>query len=165
MTKSIKIGILVLIFAVTGFVVTKSSKVLPIIPVTTDPNARTMYEGYVSIKTVSLADIKTKLEAQGCVDTKYQGNTQSRCRYSDGTSKQFNQPSLYIYPNGLGFGPNSFYITEDKLWADQDLPGKPDPEKYKTATRKYVTSIHDIIQIQENTWKITRSEYPWTVVY
>ncbi|MES2213539.1 MAG: hypothetical protein V4473_01710 [Patescibacteria group bacterium] len=165
MTTSIKIILLTLIILVAGFVAAKSNSVKKIIPVKTDLSARTLYEGYVSIETVSLADIKTKLETQGCHDMKYTGGAASRCKYSDGVSKLFNQKSLEIYPNGLGFGPNSFYITENKLWADQDISGKPDMEKYKAGVRKYVTEIKNIVTIKENTWKITRSEYPWNVVY
>ena len=70
-----------------------------------------------------------------------------------------------IHPNGFGWGPISFYLTEDKLWDTKDIPGSPDPDKFKEEVRKDISAIGNIVQIKENSWKITETKYPWTVIY
>ena len=78
---------------------------------------------------------------------------------------QLSENGIEIYPHGPGFGPISFYVTENKLWADKDIPGRPNPENFKAAVREDVKTIGGIVIIKENSWKITKTEYPWTVIY
>lgn len=146
--------------------------VLPPTPTPTPPpanneNARTLYEGYVGIETISLSEIKTKLETLGChtIDYFTEGAAINSCMYKETEVIQLKENGIEIYPRGPGFGPISFYVTGNKLWADKDIPGPPNPENFKAAVRQDVTSIGGIVKIKETSWKITKTEYPWTVIY
>ncbi len=72
---------------------------------------------------------------------------------------------LVIYPHGYGWGPTSFSLTEDILWNSKDIPGHPNPDKFKAKVRQDVSDIGNIIQLKENSWEITETKYPWTVIY
>ena len=126
------------------------------------PGARTLYTGYVKIEPMSLSDIKTKLEEQGCHS---KGETANRCSYQETTVSYEKKNGLVIYPHGHGWGPISFSLTEDKLWDSKDIPGPPNPDKFKEEVREDVSAIGNIVQIKENSWKITETKYPWTVIY
>src|SRR3989344_6969442 len=165
MKKTIKIillviGIIVVALIVLYFLVMKGA-----VPINIVPGARTMYTGYVKIEPMSLSDIKTKLEEQGCHTNDYKGETTNRCRYQETTVSYEKNNGLVIYPHGWGWGPISFSLTEDKLWDSKDIPGPPNPDKFKEEVRQDVSAIGNIVQIKENSWKITETKYPWTVLY
>lgn len=140
-------------------------KTTPTIPSANIKNARTLYEGYVGIEPILLSEIKIKLEAQGCHINDYKGERTNRCAYRETKVTQLEENGIEIYPYGLGFGLVSFYITENKLWADKDIPGSPNPNNFKEAVRQDVNSLGNLVQFKENSWKITRTKYPWTVIY
>jgi hypothetical protein len=165
MKKTIKIillvvGILIVALVILHFLVMKGA-----VPINIVPGARTMYTGYVKIEPVSLSDIKTKLEEQGCHTNDYKGETTNRCRYQETIVSYEKKNGLVIYPHGYGWGPISFSLTEDKLWDSKDIPGPPNPDKFKEEVRQDVSAIGNIVQIKENSWKITETKYPWTVIY
>jgi hypothetical protein len=137
----------------------------PPLSVNNVPNARTLYEGYVEIEPISLSAIKTKLKAQGCNISDYKGGITNSCIYREIEVAQFKENGIEIYPDGYGFGPISFYVTENKLLAYKDIPGHPNPDKFKEAVRQDVHNLGDIVKIKENSWKITKMEYPWDVLY
>lgn len=127
--------------------------------------ARTLYEGHVQIEPVSLAVIKTQLEAQGCHVNNYEGKRDNPCMFRETGVPFFKENGLEIYPHGPGFGPISFYLTINRLWADKDIAGLPEPNKFKEALRQDVKDIGNIVKIKENSWEITKTQYPWTVIY
>ena len=138
--------------------------ILPKPPVNIE-GARTLYNGYVEIEPISLSEIKTKLEGQGCHTNDYKGERTNFCIYRETEVPYFKEVGIEIYPHGPGFGPISFYVTQNKLWADKDISGSPNPENFKEAVRQDVKDIGNIVKIRENSWKITKMEYPWTVIY
>ena len=167
MKKAIKIifgvlGIIIIAFVVLYFLVMRGMLSINIFP-----GARTLHVGYVKIEPISLSDIKTKLEKQGCHTNDYRGERISPCVYEETIISYENEKKngIRIYPNGYGFGPLYFSLTEDKLWNITDFLGPPDPDKFKESTRRDVGAIGNIVQIKENSWKITKTKYPWTVVY
>lgn len=153
--------ILVLIVATSYFLATKQRTD----PIDVMPNARTFYEGSVEIEPVSLSEIKTKLEALNCHTKEYGDKKSNTCLYQETEISQLKEIGIEIYPFGPGFGPMSFFITGNKLFAEKDINGLPDPEKFKEGVRKDIASIGNIIQIKENSWNITKMTYPWTVRY
>lgn len=153
-------GILVVALTALYFLVMKG-----IVPVNVIPGARTLYEGYVEIETISLSEIKAKLEEQGCHINDYKGEATSRCRYQETVVPFDKKNGVVIYPNGFGWGPISFYVTENKLWDTKDIPGSPNLDKFKEEVRRDVDAIGDIVRIKENSWKITETKYPWTAIY
>jgi hypothetical protein len=120
--------------------------------------------GYVGIEPISLPEIKTILEAQGCTNL-YKGERNYGCKYRETEVTYFNETAIEIYPHGPGFGPRSFYVTENKLWAGKDIPGQPNPDNFKDAVRRDVKDIGNIVRIKESSWEITKTQYPWMVVY
>ena len=150
------VGLILLYFLIIHGIVT--------VPAKTFPGARTLYTGYVKIERTSLAEIKAMLEKQGCHTNDYQGETTNRCVYRE-TIVEESRNGFIILPHGPGWGPISFSLTEDKLWDVKDIPGSPNPDKFKDEVRKDVDSIDNIVKIKENTWKITGTKYPWTVLY
>lgn len=168
MRKAIKIILSVLAIIITAlaalyFLVMKGA--VSVDPVIVEPNARTLYEGYVGIEPISLAEIIIKLEAQGCHTNDYKGERTNRCLYQETEVTFLKENGIEIYPHGPRFGPSSFYVTENKLWADKDIPGSPNSEKFKEEVRQDVKNMGDIVKIEENSWKITKTKYPWTVIY
>lgn len=127
--------------------------------------ARTLYEGYVEIEQISLLEIKTRLEEQDCHTIDYKEERNNWCMYRETEVPFFKENGIEIYPHGPGFGPISFYVTERKLWAGKDIPGSPNPDNFKAAVRQDVKDIGNIVKIKENSWKIIKSQYPWTVIY
>lgn len=105
------------------------------------------------------------MEEQGCRTNDYNGETQSRCRYIETVVPFDNEEGIQIHPRGFGFGPLSFYLTKDKLWATKDIDGTPDLNKFKEEVRQDVKDIGNTIKIKENSWKITNTKYPWTAIY
>ncbi|MBI5005083.1 MAG: hypothetical protein HZC03_00505 [Candidatus Lloydbacteria bacterium] len=167
MKKSIKIvfwmfGIVAVILTVWCFFI-----INPLSPsVDTSPNARTLYEGSVGVEPISLSEMKARLEKQGCHTKEYRSaNNSSKCLYQETEVAALKKTGIEIYPNGPGFGPVSFFITENTLWAEKDIRGAPNPETFKEFVRKDAESIGGIIKIKENSWNITQMEYPWTVLY
>jgi len=165
MKKSIKVLLLVIVIIIVCFVSLYFLEKKGVTPTNVVADARTLYEGYVSIEPVSLAEIKIKLETQGCHTNDYTGETTNRCTYRDAVVTQLNENGIEIYPRGPGFGPVSFSITENKLWTEKDIPGPPDQKKFKEEVRQDVESLNSIFTIKENSWKITETKYPWTVIY
>ena len=129
------------------------------------PNARTLYTGYVNIEPISLSNLKTKLEENGCHTNDFKDEGINPCRYRETNVSYENKNGIVVYPHGYGFGPMSFSLTENKLWDTKDIPGSPDPDKFKAEVRQDVSAIGNIVQIKENSWKITETKYPWDVVY
>ena len=133
---------------------------------TINPYDRTLYTGYVEIEPMSLSEITAKLEEQGCHVYAHKDEATLPdyfarvCRYRE-TKKN----GVEIFPHGLGYGPRSFFVTEDKLWTTKVLPGSPNPDKFKEAVRQDVSAIGNIVQIKENSCKITKTRFPWDVVY
>ncbi len=151
------IGIIIAILIIGYFLLMKG-----VVPV---PGARTLYTGYVSIEHISLQEIKTKLEEQGCHTTDYQGERKKFCTYRESEVPFEKANGIKIYPRGPGFGPISFYLTESSLWATKDIDGPPDLNKFREEVRQDVQEIENIVKIKESSWKITDTKYPWTVVY
>jgi len=154
------IGILIATLVILYFLIMRG-----VVHVNIVPDARTLYTGYVKIERVSLPDIKTNLEKQGCRVHDYKGETTNRCRYQETAVPFEEKDGVIVYPRGFGWGPLSFYLTEDKLWATKDIPGSPNPDKFKEQVRQDVNIIGNIVQIKERSWKITETKYPWTVIY
>lgn len=167
MKKVVKIILLVLGIIVIGLTVLYFLVMKGVVPINIVPGARTMYTGYVKIEPISLSDIKTKLEAQGCHGNDYKGDITNGnpCRYQETTVSYEKKIGIVIHPHGFGWGPLSFSLTEDKLWNTKDISGPPNPDKFKAEVRQDVSAIGNIVQIKENTWKITETKYPWTVIY
>jgi hypothetical protein len=162
MKKAIKIillviGILVIVFGALYFLAMKG-----VVPINIVPSARTVYTGHVEIENISLSDIKTKLEERGCHVNGYKGGadgTVSFCLYVE------KENGIEVYPRGMGWGPLSFSLTQNKLSTVKDIDGPPNPEKFKEEVRQDVTDIGNIVRIKENSWKITKTDYPVTYVY
>jgi hypothetical protein len=127
--------------------------------------ARTLYSGYVKIEPISLADLKTELERLGCRRFGDTTRTESPCNYELHFVAADKKQSIAIFPLGPGFGPVSFTVEEDRISASEDIPGLPDPSKFKAEVRKEVSFLGDILKIRENSWKITKTTYPWTAIY
>jgi hypothetical protein len=160
MKKTLKIILVVVVVSVlgyAGFYLLASKGIMPIQVV---PGARTLYEGQVEIEPISLSELKTKLEGIGCWSGNYQGAT-NPCWYGI----HDDSVSISVYPHGRGFGPLSFTITGNTLKAQKDIPGTPDPEKYKVEVRKDVKDAGGAVTIKEDTWEITKTTYPWDVIY
>ena len=164
--RNILLVITVIAFVGAGAYFVSTRQITPPPPsINGTPDARTLYEGYVGIESISLSEIKTKLEAQGCRTNDYKGETNNWCMYRETEVPYFKENGIEIYPHGPGFGPISFYVTENKLWAGKDIPGTPNPDNFKVVVRQDVKDIGNILKIKENSWKITKTEYPWTVIY
>lgn len=108
-------------------------------------NARTYYQGYVEIGPVSLLEVKAFLDEQNIFYVATDG-------------------ALEVYPRGMGMGPLSFTITENRLSASKDIPGMPDSEKYKKEVREDAGLIKGAVIIEDN-WSIIDVEYPWNAIY
>ena len=146
MKNTFKIILLIVAIAVAGYAGFYFLASKGIVPVNVVPGARTLYEGQVSIEPVVLADIEAELKAKNIYHA------------MDGET-------IVVYPHGQGWGPLSFTITKNTLKATKDIPGTPDPEKYKEEIRQDVRDVSGIVTIKENTWKVTKTTYPWTVIY
>jgi hypothetical protein len=143
----------------------------PITPLTASSvmpvkDGRTLYEGYVDIMPVELVTLETQLQSQGCFD----GTTNANWPTNACVYKRVNPPAgfpkgLEIFPHGAGFGPVSFYLTSSRLSLTKDISGVPDMEKFKQAVRNDIEYIKNIVTAKEDTWTLTRNEYPWTAVY
>ena len=128
-----------------------------------DPNARTLYNGGVSINEVSLIDIKERLERQGCRNLSFVGEKTKPCLYRD--TYMLDKGYIEVYPGGVGWGPLSFTITKNSVSAEKDIPGSPDIEKYKNEVRADILNTNIGLEIKENSWKLNKVTYPWSVVY
>ena len=137
-----------MVIAVVGYIGFHFVSSRGILPVHVVQNARTLYEGQVGIEQMPLAEIQTKLKEKNIQHTM---NTEGA--------------SIVVYPHGPGFGPVSFVLTENLLKITKDIIGVPDPEKFKEEVRQDVKDVGGIIKIREDSWKITKTTYPWTVVY
>lgn len=153
-------GVIIVAFAGLYFFAMKGA-----VPDGAKSDARTRYEGYVEIEPVSLPEIKAKLDALWCHTGDYEGKRINWCVYRETKDTPLKGEGIEIYPQGPGFGPVSFYVTENKLWADKDIPGSPNQEKFKEAVRKDVEKTGNVVKIKEDSWKITKTQYPWTVIY
>lgn len=165
MKKTIKIIFLVLGILVVALMIFYFLVIRDVAPVNIVPSARTLYTGYVKIEPISLFDIKTKLEEQGCRIDNYKGETKNPCRYQETIVSYEKKNGIVVYPHGFGWGPLSFSLTENKLWNIKDIPGPPNPDKFKEKVRQDINAIGNIVQIKENSWKIIETEYPWDVIY
>ena|SRR3989344_4654030 len=162
MKKAIKIillilGIIVLAFGVLYFLAVKG-----VSPINIVPGARTVYTGYVEIEPTSLSEIKGKLEERGCHVNGYKGGadgTVSFCLYVE------KENGIEVYPRGMGWGPLSFFLTQNKLSTVKDIDGPPNPNKFKEEVRQDVMDTGNIVRIKENSWKITKTDYPVTYIY
>lgn len=146
MEKSIKVIILIIVVIAIGYGGFYFLASEGIVSVNVVPDARTLYEGQVGIEPISLTEIDAKLKAKNIYHS------------IDGET-------MVVYPHGQGFGPISFTLTKNTLTASKDIPGTPDKEKYKEEVRQDVKVIGGIITIKEDTWKIIKTTYPWTVLY
>ncbi|MFA5023974.1 MAG: hypothetical protein WC523_03410 [Patescibacteria group bacterium] len=165
MKKAIKIIFLILGIIIVGLIILFFLVKRDVAPVDVVPGARTLYTGYVKIEPISLTNIKSRLEAQGCHEQDFKGEKTNPCSYAETTISYEKKSGIVVHPYGFGWGPLSFSLTEDKLWNTKDIPGSPDAEKFKEEVRQDVNAIGNIVQIKENTWKITETKYPWTVIY
>lgn len=131
------------------------------------PGARTFYSGEVGIEFTPMAEIKTKLEAAGCPQNTYSaaGDENRNCRYRELAETEYKEKTIEVYPNGPGWGPVTFKLTENMLWSEKDIKGSPSPEKFKDAVRQDIKVLDNVVTIEENSWKITEMKYPWTVTY
>ena len=166
MKKALKIILLVLGILVVGLIILYFLVICGVVPVNIVPGARTLYTGYVKIESTTLAEIKAKLEAQSCHGPDYKGErTNNPCNYQEGIISYEKKNGIIVSPHGYGWGPLSFSLTEDKLWDTKDIDGPPNPDKFKEEVRQDVSAVGNIVQIKEDTWKITETKYPWTVFY
>ena len=147
MKKTLKILLLVVI-AVVGYIGFLFVSLGGILPVHVVKNARTLYEGQVGIEQIPLAEIQTKLKEK---NIQYTVDTEGA--------------SIVVYPHGPGFGPVSFVLTGNLLKTTKDITGTPDPKKFKQEVRQDMKDVGGILTIREDSWKITKMTYPWTVVY
>lgn len=168
MKKAIKIILLILGIIILAFGVLYFLSVKGVSPINIVPGARTIYNGYVEIEPISFIEIKNKLEALGCYDpNNYKQGVSaepvSNCQYQSKINGGVE--GIEIFPKGPGFGPVSFNITKNKLSATKDIDGPPNPEKFKEEVRQDVMDIGNVVQIKENSWKITKTDYPFTAIY
>lgn len=116
---------------------------------------RTAYWGYVEIEPVSLSELKRHLDSIGCHEIGAAGESTFPCRYKEAKVLHSDDMGIEINPSGFkAMGPVSFWVTERRLWAGKDLPGSPDPEKFKDAVRDDVRGIGSIVRIEEDSWMI-----------
>ncbi len=130
-----------------------------------DKDSRTFYSGSVLIEKTSIIKIIDDLEAVGCIDIESVVNEKSKnfsCRF-----KEQDNSTLDVYPRGMGWGPISFTISNGEIiFADKDITGLPDIEKYKTEVREDINIVGtNTIIIREDTWQLEETRYPWNVVY
>lgn len=144
--KAIKIIVLIVIVGALGYAGFFFLASKGIVPVNVVPNARTLYNGEVSIEPVVLSNIEAQLKAKNIHHI-------------------VGEDGIEIYPHGPGFGPLSFTLTQNSIKASKDIPGTPDKEKYKEEVRQDIRNIGDIITIRENTWEVIKTTYPWMVIY
>jgi len=128
-----------------------------------DDDARTLYRGYVETEPLVLTTIKERLGAAGCFGD--EATNLGLCRFRETTNPFDGRESIEVYPHGLGFGPLSIHLTGDRLWAEKDIVGSQDIEKFKTAIRKDVVDIGGVVTVLESSWMLIEARYPWTVVY
>ena len=119
MKKTLKIIFLIIVVIIVGYGGLYFLASKGIVPVNVVPDARTLYEGQVNIEPVSLVNINTQLKAKNIYHTV-------------GTN------SIEVYPHGPGFGLLSFTLTENFIKASKDIPGTPDPEKYKEEIKELI---------------------------
>lgn len=124
--------------------------------------SRTAYSGNVKIESTTFEKIISVLREKGCNEMAATTNEISRCYYRR-TQLENTDDSLVVYPNGMGWGPISFVVTQKRLFFSKDISGKPDIEKLKTQVRE--DALFTGVQIQENSWKLESVRYPWDVVY
>ena len=168
MKKAIKIILLVIGIIILTFVVLYFLAVKGVSPINIVPGARTIYTGYVEIENISFTELKSKLEEQGCYGMNYKGerkNQNNYCIYEEKVSYNTKENGIEVYPHGMGFGPLSFFLTQNKLSTVKDIDGPPNPDKFKEEVRQDVADTGNIVRIKENSWKITKTEYPFTAVY
>ncbi len=172
MKKALKIILSILGIVALGFVILYFLVRQGIIPINIFPNARTLYTGYVEIEPISLIDIKLRLEEKGCrmlglknEPLSQKGEQQNRCLYKDAVVPFDKENGLVIMTYGQGWGPTAFYLTENKLWDTKDIQGSPQIDKFKEGVGKDIGAIGNIVQIKENSWKITDIKYPWNAIY
>jgi len=128
-------------------------------------NSRTYYQGYVMIEKTSLADIAFALEQNGCLDRTAKESLIGNCYFVYRETSDQAQKNIMVFPRGVGMGPVSFILKEDRLVFDQDIAGKPDKEKCQAEVRRDLKSVGNVVKIQENTWQFDKIEYPWDVIY
>ena len=116
-------------------------------------SSRTLYQGSVKIKPVSLSKIKAQLTELGC-------NTKSRrCVFVE------EGKTLEIFPNGPGFGPLSFLLSRTEISAAEDISGAPDIEKFKKALRAQIAILGSAVVLVEDSWVLKKTTHPWTAIY
>ena len=116
-------------------------------------SSRTLYQGSVKIKPVSPSKIKARLSGLGCNTKK------SRCRFVE------KGKTIQIFPQGPGFGPRSFELTRREISATEDVPGRPDIESFKRALRAQLTVLDGAVVLDEKSWTLAKTTYPWDVLY
>jgi hypothetical protein len=92
-------------------------------------------------------------------------NPNSRCSYEEKLSYDTKENGIEVYPHGMGFGPLSFFLTQNKLSTVKDIDGPPNPNKFKEEVRQDVMDTDNIVRIKENFWKIIKTDYPVTYIY
>ncbi len=128
-------------------------------------DARTLYGGSVHIEPVSLAEIKASLDKQACNLNDYKEGAKNPCIYRETTLASYEkQNGITILPGGMGWGPNSFSITEDTIQDTADIPGSPNHDKFKEVVRGHARMFGTLVQIKEDSWDI-KTTYPWDAIY
>ena len=147
MKKYLKIAVSVVTVAALGYVTLNFLASKGIITTDAVPGARTIYNGEVQVKPVSLAEIEAKLKAQNKIYDVRPGY-------------------ISICAGGLPvMGGCELGLTRDNiLSAYADIPGAPNERKFKAEVRKKLKEIGDILSIEEDTWVITTT-YPVSYVY
>lgn len=135
------------------------------LPVNIVPNARTLYTGSVGIEHKTLSEIREALEVAGCLPQGAARETYTRCVYREAVIQHTGTDGLVVYPHGVGFGPLSFSLSEDMLYATKDISGPPDSKKFKEEVRQDVAETGHAVEIREDAWGRVKTEYPWTVLY
>src|SRR3989344_3089412 len=161
MRKTVKVILLILGAFVVVFVALYFLATHGFLRINIVPNARTLYIGYVEIEPISFSEIKARLEERGCRAIDYEGE-KNPCQYAETVASHYEEEvGIEVHPRGFGFGPSSFFITENKLWDTKDIPGPPSPDKFKEAVREDLAAVGNIVRIKESSWKITEARYPW----
>ena len=123
---------------------------------------RTIYRGNVDIVPVNLDSLAIKLKEVCSVPFNEYG---ARCIFNETVHEPSGKNALEVFPRGPGFGPGSFIVTEDTLYAVKDIDGFPNIKKFKAEVRADIVLVGDVITILDDTWDLTSTDYPVNVVY
>jgi hypothetical protein len=125
--------------------------------------SRTAYRGQVKITPTTIEGITAALQENGCKEQKETAiGIDGNCYYKK-TGYRHMADVLEVFPQGAGFGPVSFFVSEEVLFFSKDIREKPNMETLKRDVREDASLAG--VEIQERTWKFDSVKYPWDVIY